>query len=426
MADEEKVIRSLADSNKELTDSYEQLSGSLLRAASTSKAWTFVSRMTSGSGFWKIQNKIRAIADAYVVMDDNMKEQIKTQSEAAKTMEKLKKAQDKLPEFNKEKFGPQGFNLDEVKELPEFQNQLKLYTDAYDGDEDAATEALTGVMLEQLDANRELIGGLENQLIDQIKYQKMGPGAKFIFRASKMLKLISTVFKMLLRFLISASIGFVMLLLVIPLAVKAFKAIDKYIDMEDIKKVLRGVKKVITVIFDVIKAAFSGDYKELQRVLATKIFWPITTRISERLVSLGGRIKEALGNLKDKLISGFMNSGPVQLFIKLADAIMNSSLVKGVTGAVKGVRSFLGLSTGGTINRGGMAIVGENGPELVSLPSGATVHSNSQSKGMGNTIHVHVNGRVGASDAEIRDIAQKVAREINLQMNRTTSAVGRF
>jgi len=45
---------------------------------------------------------------------------------------------------------------------------------------------------------------------------------------------------------------------------------------------------------------------------------------------------------------------------------------------------------------------------------------------MGNTINVHVNGRVGASDAEIRDIAQKVAREINLQMNRTTSAVGRF
>ena len=41
-------------------------------------------------------------------------------------------------------------------------------------------------------------------------------------------------------------------------------------------------------------------------------------------------------------------------------------------------------------------------------------------------ITVNVQGRVGASDAEIRDIAQKVAREIGLQMNRTTSAVGRF
>ena len=44
----------------------------------------------------------------------------------------------------------------------------------------------------------------------------------------------------------------------------------------------------------------------------------------------------------------------------------------------------------------------------------------------GNSIHVHINGRVGASDAEIRDIATKVAREINLQMNRTGATAGRF
>jgi len=44
----------------------------------------------------------------------------------------------------------------------------------------------------------------------------------------------------------------------------------------------------------------------------------------------------------------------------------------------------------------------------------------------GNTINVHVNGRVGASDAEIRDIANKVAREINLRMSRTGSGVNNF
>ena len=80
----------------------------------------------------------------------------------------------------------------------------------------------------------------------------------------------------------------------------------------------------------------------------------------------------------------------------------------------------------GGISGGGLAIVGEGGPELVSLPRGSRVHSNAASRQMGNTINVHVNGRVGASDTEIRDIAQKVAREINLQMNRTSSAVGRF
>ena len=81
----------------------------------------------------------------------------------------------------------------------------------------------------------------------------------------------------------------------------------------------------------------------------------------------------------------------------------------------------------GGISSGGMAVVGENGPELVTLPSGARVHSNQASRGMGgNVINVHVNGRVGASDAEIKDIANKVAREINLRMNRTGASAGRF
>ena len=87
------------------------------------------------------------------------------------------------------------------------------------------------------------------------------------------------------------------------------------------------------------------------------------------------------------------------------------------------------FAMGGVHGSGGMALVGERGPELVNLPAGARVHNNQDSRRMGgggNTINVHVNGRVGASDTEIRDIAQKVAREINLQMNRTSSAVGRF
>ena len=87
------------------------------------------------------------------------------------------------------------------------------------------------------------------------------------------------------------------------------------------------------------------------------------------------------------------------------------------------------FSSGGVVNSS-MQLVGEKGPELVTLPRGSRVHSNADSKRMGgsggNTIHVHVNGRVGASDAEIRDIANKVAREINLRMSRTGSGVNNF
>ena len=89
------------------------------------------------------------------------------------------------------------------------------------------------------------------------------------------------------------------------------------------------------------------------------------------------------------------------------------------------------FSSGGVVNSN-MQLVGERGPELVTLPRGSRVHSNADSQRMGasssggNTIHVHINGRVGASDAEIRDIATKVSREINLRMNRTGSAVNNF
>jgi len=423
VSEEEKVIRSLADSNKALTDSYEELSGGLLRAANSSKAWNLVSRMTSGSGFWKIQNKVRAITDAYVIMDDNMKKQIETQTKAAKTMKQLKEAQENLPEYNAEK---QTYDLDAMRELPEYQDQIEMYTKVYGEDAD---EALIGVLSEQMDANRELIGGLEAQMIEQLRYDKAGPVGKFAMKMLKIAQLIKNVFKMMLRFLIGASLTLVGFILLIPLAVKVFKLISKHISMEDIKKVLGVVKKVIMFIFDVLKAAFSGNYGELFGLVYDKVISPLVSWLGEKIGNIVTRIREAVGNFKDGLISAFMSSPLVQGFLQLKDAIMNSPLVKGVKGAISGVKSFFGgakLSTGGMINRGGMALVGENGPELVSLPSGATVHSNSQSRGMGNTIHVHVNGRVGASDAEIRDIAQKVAREINLQMNRTTSAVGRF
>lgn len=71
----------------------------------------------------------------------------------------------------------------------------------------------------------------------------------------------------------------------------------------------------------------------------------------------------------------------------------------------------------GGVSRGGLAIVGEEGPELVSLPRGARVHPNGYGPSGSTVINVNVTGRVGASDSEIRDIANKVAREINLRMN---------
>ena len=74
----------------------------------------------------------------------------------------------------------------------------------------------------------------------------------------------------------------------------------------------------------------------------------------------------------------------------------------------------------GGISKGGMALVGELGPELVRLNRGDRVYSNSQSKQMtGNTnINITINAK-DTSKAEMRRIATELGTMINTKMNRT-------
>jgi len=160
---------------------------------------------------------------------------------------------------------------------------------------------------------------------------------------------------------------------------------------------------------------------------------------------IGGLLGLVVGQLKDTHLSItgiFYKIGEIarNIFYVAGTILMIYGLFVGLpfilAGAVlAGVAMLLdqilylipGFSSGG-ITGSGLSIVGERGPELVRLPTGSRVYSNADSKRMlggsgGNTINVHVNGRVGASDAEIRDIANKVAREINIRMNRTSSTV---
>ena len=82
----------------------------------------------------------------------------------------------------------------------------------------------------------------------------------------------------------------------------------------------------------------------------------------------------------------------------------------------------------GGVSGGGMAVVGEKGPELVNLPKGARVHNNNESKKMGggvvnNNVSVTINAK-DTSDAELRRIAEKIGNLISSKMNRSTSSSG--
>ena len=82
-------------------------------------------------------------------------------------------------------------------------------------------------------------------------------------------------------------------------------------------------------------------------------------------------------------------------------------------------------ATGGLVNND-MTIVGERGPELVSLPRGSRVHSNSNSKrmaggsGVVNNFNITINAK-DTSKAEMRRIADEIGRMVSSKINRRTS-----
>ena len=418
MADE---IYSIAAANKELSESFSRLGGGMAEAASASKVWNVVSRMTSGSGFWKVQNKFRAVADAVSAYNKNVQDSIKAQSEMADTMAKLKKARDNMPAPIADEYGGVTFSSAETMKTKEYQDAEATYKKAFG--EDDYQDILLADIKEQLGINNELVTELENKAIDDLRYSKLGwrLDKKAYFKAQKMWKFTKNLFKMATRFLVGAMFGMLLLILFLPLAIKFFKNfkgiladMGMSLGMDDIKKALTFVKDILTAVFDIFKAIFKGNVVEALKIYVERILIPI-----------------------GKVIWGAAKKLPYLIFAIL------KALVKTIIDTVKGIIDFIkgggikkaggwlkkkitGRATGGIVNED-ITLVGENGPELVSLPNGARVHTNSQSRRMaGNTIHVHVNGRVGASDAEIRDIAQKVAREIGLQMNRTTSARSGF
>lgn len=78
----------------------------------------------------------------------------------------------------------------------------------------------------------------------------------------------------------------------------------------------------------------------------------------------------------------------------------------------------------GGVSTGGMAVVGERGPELVNLPRGSRVHSSTQSRKMtssSNVFNITINAR-DTSDAELRRIADKIGNMVNNKVNRRTGS----
>jgi len=209
-----------------------------------------------------------------------------------------------------------------------------------------------------------------------------------------------------------------------------------------------GIWESITEIWEAFTTGTFGDVlgaiwgfvKAGLKVLWTliKIVWEIAwTAFKAIWNGFWEWIKTSPNNLIKGLVIALATWGTWMLikwaaahFISTVSAIIGAIPIAAIVIAAAiayAIGDAIGLFASGGIVNTPLQIVGERGPELVKLPSGSRVYSNKDSRNMTgggttNNIHVHVNGRVGASDSEIRDIARKVGAQINREINRTTSS----
>lgn len=164
--------------------------------------------------------------------------------------------------------------------------------------------------------------------------------------------------------------------------------------------------------------------------------------LADKLIPHADKIGEVLGFLYDTFVSVkdfLFDNLNIPTLSEIKTALKEALSPEAVEKVGDGIRKLgdkiggvFGFAQGGIVPKTGMHMVGERGPELVRLPQGSRVYNNSDTRSMmggssvTNNITVQVTGRVGASDTEIKDIANKVAREINSRMNRTATSVVKF
>jgi len=449
--------------------------------AKSSQEWNIISRILSGTGMWRLQNQIRAVGNIINVYHNRQEQARKATLDAVdanvKLMESFEEIEKALGKTNEEIKKTPLFKLFDKAGLDGIAKYKQLWGEAGDAVNDAIGSIAKAL---QKSGTSKFISGdisareyvkeqAENSLVGR-GVRKIGSYSARAYRGIRNIGMSGidprTGFKFTRRNrkdfsgrAKTAGSNFLKMMSKISGKVKTFFVVGSVV----LGKILIGLAAIVTgfalLIFIIKKMKLGTRFKKFEEQFG--LFGKILANIKEALTGVFMMFQGAFGGDGKKLLDGFvmMMNGLIGILLRTLQTML-SLLLKGIFTAIGGIVKGIGtainstLGFGGTkikglgsdiqgagailggglasfanggVSSGGMALVGERGPELVRLPSGARVHSNAESRRMaGSNIHVHVNGRVGASDAEIRDIANKVAREINLKMNRTAHTTGRL
>lgn len=164
-------------------------------------------------------------------------------------------------------------------------------------------------------------------------------------------------------------------------------------------------------------------------VAAADVIGGAINRTKDYFRSLPGVVQVAMSQVGQFILAAM---GPLGNFIRLAmqayDAIV--SLTRAIGGKDLNAKlhslKIPGFATGVENFSGGLAVVGERGPEVVSLPRGSSVIPNNQIGGMGSSTNINITftGPMMGTASEAREYAKMIAnalKDVAGQRNQTVA-----
>ena len=431
---------------KRLRDSGQQYEGILTRTSNAIKRFMdsekgiagFVKRTVYAFGGFSAINKLfLAFKTSGAVYDKTVGNLVKSNSFLGKSFGALSKL--KIPNFS-EKLGE---GVSALKGLGKNPMSLSKRVLGKGG----LIEKGEDNLVKRFDQFKNILSPIKGAILS---FDYIGKGKGLVLGT---LKLLRFVLSKAFNFFIIGILGLVAILAFVKIFWSAAKSFG-----EGLKESFGGffqiIKDSFEIVVDSVKTIFGffmGDTSLGELIFAVLdiavVFLNLAIQVAVRVIvglviglfKIGMKLGEGILNffmglsLKKKLITAGAILAGILAFL-FGIPIIFPAIILGalflfgkylLTRLPKLIGKILPFANGGVVTNSGMQLVGERGPELVSLPKGSRVHSNRDSRKMvgGTQInnYITINAR-DTSDGEMRRIANKISSMVNNKINRSTSS----
>lgn len=354
----------------------------------------------------------------------------------------IKKAREDLKEDRKEAFG--------------FDSTMKGFSKFFKGTKGSATEKEQGDIFQRFFKHLDFISKIQRLRL------KM---AKFSFNMAKMVK---PIMNYLFKTLIFVMMGILVFLVLAKILHNAYGFLVEMGIIDQMKEIGSLLMSAISPILGIIGALFEGDLDRLLEkgielagilldigILTLKVIlktlWGLGVSVFYTIFDgvyrffegiIGGenaKFSKAVAKILGVAFAVFLGAFVIkQIAIALLQVaaiyalpvLLGVIIIAAIAKLIAKINPFGGGKARGGVTDGRINLVGEEGPELVHLPKGSRVHSNSDSKKMlgssgsvVNNFNITVNAK-DLSDAELRRVAKQLGNDIFKNINRTSTGRG--